>query len=93
MPVTSLKLPEALKARVAAAAAESGKSAHAFMVEAIERQTRIAELRAQFVGDALAAERETVESGRAYRADDVHRYIVAKAAKRRVARPRAKAWR
>jgi predicted transcriptional regulator len=93
MPVTSLKLPDELRNRIAAVAAESGKSAHAFMVDAIEQQTRLAEARMQFVGDALAAERETIESGVAYRADDVHRYIAAKVDGKKPPRPKAKAWR
>ena len=35
---TTLKLPDELKARIAAVAQQSGKSAHAFMVEALELQ-------------------------------------------------------
>lgn len=93
MPVTSLKIPDALKARVAAVAADRGKSAHAFMVEAIERETLLAEARASFVADALAAEKETLDSGLAYRGDDVQRYIAARAAGRKLPRPKAKPWR
>jgi predicted transcriptional regulator len=93
MPVTSLKVPEDLKKRVAAAAAAAGKSAHAFMVDAIAQQTLLAEARVRFVHDALAAEAETVASGKVYPAADVHDFVVAKARKRKVARPKAKAWR
>ena len=39
MSVTSLKLPDALKKRIAALVEGSGRSAHAFMVEAIARET------------------------------------------------------
>ena len=42
---TTLKLPSELKDRVADAAQASGQSPHAFMVEAIEAQTRLAERR------------------------------------------------
>jgi hypothetical protein len=38
MSVTSLKLPDELKKRIAALVAGSGRSAHAFMVEAIARE-------------------------------------------------------
>ncbi len=42
---TTLKLTEALKARIGRVAAEAGKSSHAFMLEAIERHTALAERR------------------------------------------------
>jgi predicted transcriptional regulator len=93
MPVTSLKLPDELKERVVAAAADSGKSVHAFMLEAIERQTGLSEQRKHFVAEALAACEATRSAGRAYAADDVHRYMEAKAVGRAVRRPKAKPWR
>ena len=93
MPVTSLKLPDELKQRIAVVAAESGKSAHAFMLEAIERQTGLAEQRRHFVAEALAAYETTQRSGRAYRVDDVHKYMQAKASGRKARRPTAKTWR
>lgn len=88
MPVTSLKLPDDLKQRVARVIADTDQSAHAFMIEAIERQTALAEARKRFVADALAAEKATLRSGKAYAADDVHRYMRAKAAGERSARPK-----
>lgn len=45
MPATSLKLPDELKRRVAALVSETGQSAHAFMVEAIEQAAQREELR------------------------------------------------
>ncbi|MCI0571551.1 MAG: hypothetical protein L0Y66_12415 [Myxococcaceae bacterium] len=90
---TSLKLTPKLKARVAAVVKGTGKSPHAFMVDAIEQQTVRAEQRKRFVADALAAEKETLESGLAYDADDVHAAMEARARGRRVTRPKAKPWR
>ena len=55
---TTLKLPDELKARIAAAADSAGKSPHAFMVAALEAETRRAELRRDFVNSALKAEQE-----------------------------------
>ena len=49
MSTTTLKLPEELKERIAAAAADAGKSPHAFMVEALAAQTGLAERRRVFV--------------------------------------------
>ncbi len=92
MPVTSIKLPDELKDRVVVAAADSGKSVHAFMLEAIERQTSLAEQRKHFVAEAVAAYETTRSTGRAYSADDVHRYMQAMVAGRRARRPKTKTW-
>ncbi len=75
---TTLKLPDELKARIAAAADSKGKTPHAFMVEALEAETRRAELRRDFVNTALKAEQEVAECGLGYSSDEVHRYLRAK---------------
>ena len=93
MAVTTIKLPDELKERIADVVKDSGKSAHAFMLDAIEQQTRLAELRRQFVGDALAAEAEAMSTGMGFSAADVHAYIEGLAKGRKVTRPRAKRWR
>jgi len=93
MQVTSLKLPDNLKNRIADVVADTDKSAHAFMVEAIERQTALAEARKLFVADALAAEQAMLRSGKGYRAEEVHRYMQSKALGKKAVRPKAKAWR
>ena len=90
---TSLKLPDKLRKRVAEVVADTGKSAHAFMIEAIEHQTALAEARKRFVADALNAEQAMLGSGKGYRADEVHRYLQAKAADRKATHPKAKTWR
>ena len=90
---TSLKLPEPLKARVAALAEQSGKSAHAYMLEAIERETSRAEKRQAFVADALAAEKDMERSGLAFDAHDVHAYWRARLAGKKTAKPKLKPWR
>ena len=69
MPTTTLKLPENLKERIAAAAKAAGKSPHAFMVEAIASQTALAERRGGFVAVAHGAEQEVAEYGLVYDAD------------------------
>ena len=55
---TTLKLPEALKARIARLAKQSHKSAHSLMIEALEREERMQ----SFVREALAADAE-IEAG------------------------------
>lgn len=44
----------------------------------------------QFVADALAAEKATLRLGKGYLAKEVHGYLKAKAAGRKVKRPKAK---
>ena len=92
MPVTSIKLSDELKDRLVIAAADSGKSVHAFMLEAIERQTTLAEQRKHFVAEALAAYETTRSTAQAYSADDVHRYMQATASGQPARRPKAKTW-
>jgi predicted transcriptional regulator len=86
--VTTLKLPDQLKARIAALAREQDKTPHAFMVEAIAEQTERAERRHGFVTAALNAEREVAEDGAAYDADDVFAWLRARVAGTQPRRPR-----
>ncbi|MFU8821808.1 MAG: DUF6290 family protein [Gammaproteobacteria bacterium] len=55
MSTTTIRLPEDLKARVAAAAKQSGTTAHAFILEAIAEKAEQAERGADF--DAVAEAR------------------------------------
>ena len=89
---TTLKLPENLKKRIAPLADSAGKTAHAWMVEAIETQATLAEKRKSFIADALAAEEEVRRTGLVYRADDVHRYIRARASGKKASRPKLVKW-
>ena len=72
---TTLKLTDALKRRIAPLAEESGKTAHAWMLDAIEAQAELAEKRRLLYADADAAWRDVEATGKAYRAEDVHRFI------------------
>lgn len=89
---TTLKLPEKLKRRIAPLAKSADKTPHAWMLEALELQASLAERRRSFVADALNSEKQVRESGKAYRAEDVHRYIRARATGRKPARPKPINW-
>lgn len=89
---TTLKLPEQLKKRLGPLAKSAGKTPHAWMIEALETQATLAEKRRGFIDDARAAEKEVEETSMAYRADDVHRYIRARAAGKKGARPKSAKW-
>lgn len=91
MSTTSVKLPPQLKARVAALAKKTGRSAHSLIVEAVERQTTAEERMEQFVAAALAADADVERTGEVYRADDVHKWLKRLAAGK--AAPRPKPWR
>jgi predicted transcriptional regulator len=85
---TTLKLPDELKARIAAAAEEAGKTPHAFMVEALAAQTALAERRREFVAAAAEAEQEIGQYGLVYDADEVFSYVREKLAGKRAKRPK-----
>ena len=89
MTVTSLKLPAELKARIAPLAEAAGKTPHAWMVEAIEHQAALAELRESFLAEAQDAARAIDEGGPLYAAEDVRAYVQGLARATPTRRPRA----
>jgi predicted transcriptional regulator len=93
MGTTTLKLPDELKERIAEVVDGTGKTPHAFMVEAIEQQTRLAEQRKSFVADALKAREHAMRTGKAYAFEDVKAYYTARLAGKPAKRPRLKRWR
>jgi predicted transcriptional regulator len=93
MPTTSLKLPEDLKQRAAAAAKRLGITPHAFMIEAIRIAATAAEDRARVIAETKKARAETLKKGEGFDADEVHAYFRARAVGKAVARPKAKPWR
>lgn len=84
---TTLKLDEDLKARIAPLAKAAGKTTHAWMVDALETQAALAEMRESFVADAIAAADAVDAGGALYAAEDVHAYIVARAQGKPARRP------
>lgn len=93
MSTTSLKLPDELKQRAAAAARKQGVSPHAFMVHAIEQAAGSAERRANFMAEAQAAREQMLNTGKGYDADEVHAYLKARMADKKSAKPKARSWR
>jgi predicted transcriptional regulator len=91
--VTTLKIAADLKRRVVAAAKAADKSPHAFMLEAIEHQTRKDEERRAFVAEAVPARAEAIASGEGFAATDVHRYMAARVRGDRTKQPKVRTWR
>jgi predicted transcriptional regulator len=87
MSTTTLKLSDDLKSRIAPIARAAGKTAHAWMVDAIESQLALAEMRDGFIADAQAAATAIDAGGALYAAEDVHAYIVARAQGKLARRP------
>ena len=85
---TTLKLPESLKKRIGPLADAAGKTPHAWMVDALAAQADLAEKRKAFYGEARARLVEFEQTRTAYRAGEVHRYLGALVAGRKVKRPR-----
>jgi predicted transcriptional regulator len=85
---TTIKLPADLKQRIAPLAEAAGKTAHAWMVEALERQAAMAEAREAFLRDAEDSAAEVDAGGALYAAEDVAAYLLSRAAGRPAARPR-----
>lgn len=79
MPTTTIRLPEELKARVAAAARSEGTTAHGFILEAIAEKAAQVERQAEF--DAQAEERYAalVRTGESIPWADMRRYLEARA--------------
>jgi len=84
---TTLKLPEELKTRIAPLAKSAAKTPHAWMIEALETQAKLAEIRQSFINDALESAAEVDTGGSLYAMEDVHAYILARAVAKPAKRP------
>ncbi|WP_305633121.1 hypothetical protein [Methyloversatilis sp.] len=81
------RVSDELRARIASAAQQRGKTAHAFMVEALELQTDLAQRRSALVADALLAREEVARDGLVLDADEVFDYLKARADGRPARKP------
>ena len=90
---TSIKLSEDLKSRVARVVKGTDQSAHAFMVDAIRRETERAEKRRQFVADARAALADFERDGMGYALSELTAHYRAKLQGRKSRKPKLRSWR
>jgi len=90
MSTTTIRLPDDLKARVAAAAKHAGTTAHSFILEAIAEKAEQAERRADF--DALAEGRyaRIAVTGKTIPWREMRRYLEARMAGKATKRPGAR---
>ncbi len=86
---TTIRLEESLRARVAEAAGRVGKTAHAFIVDAIAESVDKAELEEAFHRVADERWARVLTTGKTVPAADVRGYLEARARGERPSRPKA----
>jgi|SRR5688572_7187269 len=84
---TTLKIPDELRARLAAQAEAEGKAPHAYMLEALREKADRADRRREYLSAGADALREYEHTGIAYAMEDVERYILGIAEGRKARRP------
>ena len=90
MPTTTIRLPDKLKTRVAAAAKRAGTTAHSFILEAIAEKTDEAEMRGDFHDVAEKRYAEIVASGKTISWSELRTYLENRLAGRTARRPAAR---
>ena len=79
MSTTTIRLEDDLKARIATVAERAGKTAHAFIVEAISQTVEQAEIDAAFHRDADARWAKLLSTGKTVPWDETKTYLQARA--------------
>lgn len=87
---TTIRMPEALRARVAAAAKRAGTTAHGFILEAIAEKAAQEELRADFDAVAEARFAAIAASGKTVPWQEMRGYLEARLAGKSAKRPQGR---
>lgn len=87
MSTTTIRLPDTLKSRVAAAAKRMGTTPHGFILDAIAEKAELAERRADFDAEAEQRYARIVATGKTIPWDTMRGYLEGKAAGKTVRRP------
>jgi predicted transcriptional regulator len=90
MSTTTIRLPENLKARVAAAAKRSGTTTHGFILDAIAEKTEQEDLRAAFDADAEDRYARIVATGKTIPWQEMRGYLEERLAGKKVKHPVAR---
>lgn len=90
MSTTTIRLPEELKARLAAAAKRAGSTSHNFILQAIAEKTELEERRADFHEEADRRYAEIVATGKTISWETMRTYLEARAAGKKLPRPKAR---
>jgi predicted transcriptional regulator len=87
MTTTTIRLPDALKSRIAAAAKRLGTTPHGFILEAIAEKADLAEHRASFDAEAEQRYARIVASGETIPWETMRGYLEGKATGKATRRP------
>jgi predicted transcriptional regulator len=87
MSTTTIRLPEELKARIESLASQSGQTAHAFMLSALDEVTQDMVREREFHAEALRRLEDMERSGEYIELDDLRRYAQALARGQSAPRP------
>ena len=90
MSTTTIRLPDHLKARVAAAAKRAGTTTHSFILEAIAEKTSEEEKRGDFHDVAEARYAKVVASGETIPWSEMRTYLESRLAGKKPRRPAAR---
>lgn len=90
MTTTTIRLEDHLKARVAAAAEREGKTAHAFILDAIAQTVEQAELDEAFQRVAEGRWKKVLDTGKTVAWDDAKAYLKARALGESARKPTAR---
>jgi predicted transcriptional regulator len=90
MSTTTIRIEDDLKARIAIAAERAGKSAHAFIVDAISQKVEQVEAEEELQQLAQKRWAKVLETGQSVSWDDARQYLAARAAGRPAPRPAAR---
>ena len=91
MSTTTIRLPQALKERVARAAERAGTTTHGFILEAIAEKAGQEELRAEFEDTAEQRYAAIVASGKTVPWAEMRRYLERRLAGKKTVRPKPRA--
>ena len=90
MTTTTIRIEDGLKARVAAAAERAGKTAHAFILDAIAQTVEQVELNDEFHRVADVRWAKALAAGKTVPWDDARAYLEARARGERPRKPAAR---
>jgi predicted transcriptional regulator len=91
MSTTTIRLPDALKARIAKAAEAAGTTSHNFILEAIAEKAAAAERRADFHDEAERRYARIVETGETIDWEEYRQHLMERARSKTAKRPVRKA--
>jgi predicted transcriptional regulator len=90
MSTTTLRLPDDLKASIEKLAAESGKTSHGYVIDALQRQIEQDLARSAFHAEALTRLEEFKRTGMSVPWSEVRRFLTDRVAGRQTPRPKAR---